>query len=239
MPVRNIFIMSSQKYGMHVKLKDLPKEERPRERIMRFGPSALSNHELIAAILGTGNRKETVTDVARKVLVKHSMEDLSQVTAAELRGFGINNAKACQLIAAVELGKRVVSNRAGRKKKIKTACDIAKIFMPEMRGLKKEVLKCIFMDSKLSLLNEGTISVGGLNTNSIEAREVFRQAILEAASAIILVHNHPSGDPEPSAKDVETTKRLARAGRLIGIPVLDHIVIGSSRYTSMKETGLF
>jgi DNA repair protein RadC len=232
--------MSMQKSRTHVKLKELPEEERPRERIMRLGPGALSNQELIAAILGTGNKKETVIDIARRVLSKHSLEDLSQVTVTELKGtFGINNAKACQLIAAVELGKRTVAHTVKRKKTIETAADVAKIFMPGMKGLKKEVLKCLYVDSKLHPLNEDTVSIGGLNTNSIDACNVFRTAISEGASAIILVHNHPSGDPEPSRRDIEATKSLAKAGKLIGIAVLDHIVIGSNRYASMKEAGLF
>ena len=222
--------MSLQKHQrLIVKIKDLPEEERPRERIIRLGPTALSNQELMAAILGAGNKKETVIDIARKVLSKYDLEDFSQISVTELkRTFGIKDAKACQLVAAIELGKR-----------IETADDIAKIFMPNMKGLKKEVFKCLYLDSKLRPLKEDIISIGGLNTNSIKPSDVFRTAISEAAAAIILIHNHPSGDPEPSKNDVETTKKLVKAGKLIGIEVLDHIIIGNGSYVSMRESGLF
>lgn len=223
-----------------IKLKDLPEEERPRERIIKFGPNALSNQELMAAILGAGNKNETVLDIARRVLSKYELEDFSQISVTDLkRTFGINNAKACQLIAAVELGKRIAAQIPKRKRTIETADDIAKIFMPGMKGLKKEVLKCLYLDSKLHPLKEDVISIGGLNTNSIHASDVFRAAISETAAAIILIHNHPSGDPEPSKRDVAVTKKLAKAGNLIGIEVLDHIIIGGDRYISLKGSGLF
>lgn len=229
-----------KKYSRRIKLKDLPEEERPRERIMRFGPDALSNQELMAAILSAGNRRETVLDISRRLLSKHNLEDLSQITVTELkRIFGVSNAKACQLVAAVELGKRIAVYAMKRKKVIKTVDDIAKIFMPRMKGLKREVLKGLYLDSKLHPLKEETISMGGLNTNSVQPYDVFRTAISEAAAALILIHNHPSGDPEPSKRDIIVTKKLIKAGELLGIKVLDHIIIGNNCYTSLKESGLF
>ncbi len=222
-----------------VKLKDLPEDERPRERLIRFGPSTLSNQELMAAILGTGNKNETVLDIVRRILSKYNLKDFSQITVTKLKKIsGISDAKACQLVAAIELGKRMTVHIPERKNKIKTAEEIAKIFISKMRGMKKEVLKGLYLDSKLRLLKEDTISIGGLNANSIQPSDIFRNAISEAAAAIILIHNHPSGDPEPSQRDIIVTKKLVKAGKLLGIEMLDHIIIGDSCYISLKESGL-
>ncbi len=229
-------IYSRRKAG----LKDLPEDERPRERIARLGPGALSNQELVAAILGTGNQTGNVLDIARALLMKYDIRDLSRITVAELKSMlGINDAKACQLVAAVELGKRTAAYAADRKRPIERAGDVAKMFMPGMRGLKKEVLKGLYLDSKLRPLKEDVISIGGLNTNSIEPSDVFRNALIEASAALILVHNHPSGDPAPSRTDIRVTKKLAEAGEILGIRVIDHIIIGDGSYTSLKDSGLF
>lgn len=229
---------SPVRQNARVKLKDLPREERPRERIMKHGPGALNNQELMAAILGTGNRKETVVEIAQR-LSTYNLGDLSHLTVAELKtAFGIKDAKACQLIAAIELGKRIVTHATQSKRKVETSDDIVRLFMPNMKGLKQEILKCLYLDAKLQVLNEGTVSLGGLNTTSIRPADIFRTAITEGAAALVLVHNHPSGDPTPSKNDIHVTRELARAGTLLGIEVIDHLIIGGDSYTSLKESGV-
>jgi DNA repair protein RadC len=161
------------------------------------------------------------------------------MTVTELKKtFGISNAKACQLLAAVELGKRMASAASPKRQAMETVRDVVQFIMPKMRGLKIETLKTLCLDSRLRLLKEETVSVGGLNTNSVHASDVFRPAVSEAAAALILVHNHPSGDPRPSRKDIITTGKLSRIGKLLGIEILDHIIIGDGIYASFKELNL-
>lgn len=228
-----------EKLEYKIKIKDLPIEERPRERLINFGPKALSNAELLAIILRTGSRKETAIDLSNKLLKDYNITSLSQISVGELNKiFGIGEAKACQIIACFELGRRLASYTDKPKPMIKTSQDVANLFMPEMRYLKKEHFKGIYLDSKNKVMKEENISVGSLNASIIHPREVLRTAISEAAAAIILVHNHPSGDPSPSKDDIELTKRLIEAGNLMGIEVLDHIIIGDDRYISLKEREL-
>ncbi|MBI4019823.1 MAG: DNA repair protein RadC [Candidatus Aenigmarchaeota archaeon] len=221
-----------------VRIKDIPEQDRPRERLIRCGPEALSNQELIAAILGTGSGRVNALGVAQELLARYDLQDFSQVALPDLKGtFGVSDAKACKLLAAIELGKRLASH-TGKRTSLASAEDIARMLMPRMKGLKKEVLKGLYLDSKLNLLKEETISMGGLNTVAIQAADVFRTAVSEAAAAIVLVHNHPSGDPTPSEKDIAVTKALKMAGDLLGIELLDHVIIGQERYISLKDSGL-
>lgn len=204
----------------------------------RLGPSVLSSQELIATLLGAGNKKRDVLAIAQHLLSHHDIRDLSQMSVTELKKtFGIDTAKACRLLAAFELGKRSTAPKE-RGGPITSAGNIAEIYMPHLQGMRKEVLLCLYLNTKLHPLREETVSVGGLNTNSIAPADVFRPGIAEGAAGVILIHNHPSGDPEPSTSDIAATKRLMKAGTLVGIEVLDHIVIGESRYVSMKEAEL-
>ncbi len=224
---------------MRIRIKDMPAEERPRERLARLGPSALSNAELLSAVIGTGSSKESALDLSGRLLASHDLNRLSQISVGELKKtYGIDDAKACKIIASMELGKRAASAGGKKKQKISSADDIAKALMPSMRGLKKEIMKCVFLDSKCGIIGQETITMGGLNSNTAHPREIFAPAIAEAAAGIILVHNHPSGDPAPSREDIEMTKKIAEAGMILGIEVLDHIVIGNGKYASMKELGL-
>jgi len=223
-----------------VKLKDLPSAERPRERLMRLGPEGLSSAELLALLLGTGSRKESVLALANRLIARYDVAELSALPASELmKTFGIRHAKASALVAAFELGRRA---DAGSDTRIKPGAtnpaDIARQLMPIMRKSKRETLKCVCLDAKARILKHATVAVGGLNTNSVHPREIFQLAIEENAAAIVLVHNHPSGDPMPSRLDIAMTGRLSKAGRLLGIEVLDHIIIGDGRYVSLKEEGL-
>jgi DNA repair protein RadC len=219
-------------------IKDLPIEERPRERLIKFGPENLSDTELLAIIIGTGSIKENVLNLASRLLTNYDIKRLSQATITELKKItGIKDAKACQIVAAFEIGKRLSISK-NLKKQIITPSDISDMFMPSMRYLKRELLKGVYVDSKCKIIKHETIAVGGLNTNIIHPREVFKTAILEDAAAIILVHNHPSGDSIPSPDDINLTKKLKQIGKLIGIELLDHIIIGDGEYVSFKEKGL-
>ena len=230
--------MNKKSKGIKYNIKDLPKEERPRERLIKFGSENLSNAELLAIIIGTGSTKENVLNLANRLLTKYDIKKLSQISTTELKKIiGIKDAKACQIIAAFELGRRLSTSK-NFKKQITMPSDIANLFMSRMQDLRKEFLKGVYLDSKCKIIKYETISVGGLNTNIIHPRDVFKTAILEDAVGIILVHNHPSGDPTPSSDDIKLTVKLKETGKLIGIELLDHIIIGDNRYVSFKERGV-
>lgn len=221
-----------------MKIKDLPKDERPRERLVRFGLSALSDAELLALILRTGTKKENVLDLC-KHLLRYNLKELSQLSLNELTKIeGIKTTKASQILACFELGRRVASYNEEQKPSINNIEDAVKILIPHLSSLKKEHVKCLCLDSKNKLLKIETVSVGGLSASIVRPSEVFRVAITESASAIILFHNHPSGDAMPSKEDIELTRRIANAGKLLGIELLDHIIIGGKNYISLKEEGV-
>jgi DNA repair protein RadC len=221
-----------------MKIKDLPSDERPRERLVSFGAGALSNAELIAIILGSGNSKENILDLSKRLLKKNDLRSLSQLSVSELRkNFGIGEAKACQIVACFELGRRFASDKNGNRKRIKTSIDAANLLFAELRDLKREVFKGIYLDAKNKVLREETIFTGSLDMNVIHPREIFKIAIAESAAGIIIAHNHPSGDPSPSKEDIELTLRLKEAGKIIGIDILDHLIIGDW-WISLKEEGM-
>ena len=221
---------------------DLPLSERPRERLLKLGSEALSAQEVLALILGRGIRGESVMVTAQRLLSKFgnlkgvanaSVEELS-----EIRGIGL--AKAAQIKAAVELSKRLESPVAeSRKPAIKSPEDVATIVRSQLKGKKKEHFLVLCLDTRNHLINSKQVSMGSLDTSVVHPREVFKEAISSNAASVIFVHNHPSGDPEPSKEDVELTKRLARAGEIIGIDVLDHIIVCDKAYLSLKTKGLF
>jgi len=230
--------LSNKKLKHKIKIKDLPEEERPRERLIRLGPTSLSNAELIAIIMRTGNKNENVLYLANRLLTNYDLKTLSQVTVGELKKiFGIKDAKACQIVAAFELGRRPL-DYIEPKQSVRNPRDIVNLLMLRLQNLKKEFLMGVYLDSKSRIIKYETISVGGLNTNTVHPREVFRTAISEAAAAVILVHNHPSGDPTPSKEDIKLTTKLMEAGDIMGIKILDHIIIGGSKYFSLKERNL-
>ena len=221
-----------------LKIKDIPIEERPRERLIRIGSKSLSNAELLAIILKIGNKKENVLELSKRLIREHNLKRLSRIGVNNLKNvFGIGEAKACQIIACFELGRRTACIKDKRGERINFSKDIAKMLIPELYGLKKEYLICVFLDSRRNVLKYETISIGSLNSSIIHPREIFRAAIEESSAAIILVHNHPSGNPNPSNDDIEITKQIIEAGIIIGIDVLDHIIIGNNNYFSLKEKG--
>lgn len=214
-------------------------DDRPREKLIKNGANTLSDSELLAIILGTGSKKESVINVSNKLFSKYNVKSLSRLSIGTLKKeLGIGDAKACQVVACFELGRRLARFKADKKPLIKDARSVAKIFIPEMSSLKKEHFKGIYLDSRKRIIREETIFIGSLNESVIHPREIFEIALNENAAALILLHNHPSGDPKPSSEDIEITKELVKAGDILGIPVLDHIIIGNQKYTSLREKGL-
>jgi len=226
----------------NLRMKDLGKEERPRERLVRLGPRALSNAELVAILLRTGSHGASALDVAHRVLALGREEGplryLVRATLEELtRVPGVGPAKAVQLKAAVELGRRITTEGTAREP-VRSPRDVSALVMEEMRHLDREQFRIVLLDTKNHVLGVRTVSVGSLSSSIVHPREIFKEAIARSSAAIILVHNHPSGDPTPSREDVEVTRRLMEAGRLLGIEVLDHVVVGDNKYVSLKETGM-
>ncbi len=222
-------------------IKELPITERPREKLYDYGPKALSNEELLAIIIRTGNNEDTAIDLARRLLSKdeRGLVALRDITLQELMETkGIGKCKAAQILAAIEIGKRINYLDALSKVKINEPSTIANLFMDEMRYLQKEHFRVVLLDTKNQIIATEEISIGTLNASIVHPRDVFRAAIKRNANSIILIHNHPSGDPTPSREDINISHRLLEAGNLIGIKVLDHIIIGDNKYVSFKEKNL-
>lgn len=218
------------------KIKDLPKVERPREKLIKYGPGHLSNSELLAIILRSGKKGENVVELANKILKKYKSENLSHTTYQELKTFsGLGPAKACEIIACFELGKRLLKGKPA------SLClnpeDVWKE-LKDIREHKKEHFIIFFLDSRNQEIKREIVSVGSLNANLVHPREVFEPAIKNFAAQVILAHNHPSGDLEPSEDDLDINKRLVEAGKILGIEVIDHIIIVKNGFLSFKEKGI-
>jgi len=215
-------------------------DERPRERLVRYGAESLSNAELLAIILRTGTKSDNVVNLANRILRDYTLPQLSRASVAELREiYGVGLAKAAQITACFELARRLESYSDKPKPRIKSPDDAYRIVAPRLRRLKRETFKALCLNTKNQLIRVETISIGSLDASVVHPREVFRLAIQESAAAVILAHNHPSGDPEPSRQDIELTRRITEAGRLMGIEVLDHIIVGEDgRYVSLKDHGV-
>ncbi|MBX5437208.1 MAG: DNA repair protein RadC [Alicyclobacillaceae bacterium] len=213
--------------------------EGPRERMLRLGPQALRSDELLAVLMQSGNQRGSVYELAERVLVAvDGVYGLLDADVAELVAIpGIGMAKALQIAAAVELGRRIVGRPAAQKYAIRSADDAAGYVMDRLRHLKKEHFVTLHLNTKHCVIGEEIVSVGSLDTSIVHPREIFKSAVKRSASAILCVHNHPSGDPAPSPEDVAVTRRLVEAGRVLGIDVLDHIVVGDGRYVSLKAAG--
>ena len=223
-----------------LKMMDLPVEERPRERLIKHSPKSLSNAELLAIIIRSGSKRENVLDLSKRILKEDDLRSLSRKRINNLKNnLGIGEAKACQIIACFELGRRLAAFKSQSKPTINSAKDIAKLFTPEMSCLKKEHFKGVFLNSRKQVIKEETISIGSLSASIVHPREVFHVALEESAAAVILVHNHPSGNPAPSEADIEVTEQLFKAGEILGVEVLDHIIIGNKKYFSFKEENYF
>lgn len=222
-------------------VRELPDRERPREKLLRRGRESLSNAELLAVLLRTGTRSMPVMDLAAKILSRDSrgLRFLAECTPEELQEIGgMGTAKSCELLAAVELGRRIAASRTESRGVIESAEDVIDLFMEKMRYHKKEHFVCLLIGSRGEIIEETEVSVGDLNSAVANPREVFTGAVRRSAGAVLFLHNHPSGDPSPSEQDILTTRRLERAGMILGIPVVDHIIIGDGTYTSLKAEGL-
>ena len=218
-------------------IKDWPEDERPRERLVKYGAESLSDAQLLAIILRTGNKNRSAVDLARTLIGKfedfRSMDSLSISELCKEKGIG--TAKAAQIKAAFEMGKRMLSIGSGLKKGFKCSDDVVNYYIPLMINLKKEIFKTVLLDSKNKIIRDVTISEGSLTASIVHPREVFNPAIKNSAAAVILVHNHPSGDPSPSREDIEITQRLVKSSEIVGIKVLDHIIIGDGRHFSFLD----
>lgn len=222
-------------------IKGLPPEERPRERLINQGASRMSNTDLLAIVLRTGSPSQTVTQMAEGLLKRFSgLDGLDRAAVSELCEFpGMGQAKAAQLKAALELGRRL--RRRGIEKGAQVRCpqDVVDALRLEMGVLEHEQFKLVLLDTKNRIVDIKPLYEGSLNSTSIRTAEVFREAVRQNCAAIIAAHNHPSGDPAPSPEDIRVTEELVKAGKLLDIEVLDHLIIGSGdSYVSMKARGL-
>ncbi|MBI2430000.1 MAG: DNA repair protein RadC [Ignavibacteriales bacterium] len=226
----------------YASIKEWPEDERPREKLVKHGASSLSDSELLAILINTGSGKQSAVDLARKLLQEYkSLRTLSGLSVGDLkqRKFkGIGKVKAIVLAAAFEIARRLASTSKEERTPIRTPEDVAKRYIAELRDLKQEVFMVVCLSSSNRIIQERTITKGLLNSSLTHPREVFREAILENAASVILLHNHPSGNLEPSREDIQITKQLVEAGKIIGISVQDHIIIGGDNFTSMMERGL-
>ena len=222
-------------------IKSLPEEERPQEKALKNGVSALSDTELIALILRTGRRNASSLALAEEVL-SICDEGLFSMGTFEtedlLKIEGIGPGKASTLMAAVELGKRIAASRKTEKYVADDPDMIADMFMEDLRYEKKEYFKSVILNTKSEIVAVDNVSVGELSSTIVHPREVFSRAIRKSAYGVVFVHNHPSGDPTPSSEDIATTERLVEGGRILGIKVLDHVIIGDGRYERMRSLDL-
>ena len=221
-------------------IRDLPRGERPRERLRDHGSSYLSNAELIAILLRTGLAGENVLNLAVRLLSHfHGLPGLARATFGEMCSLkGVSEAEACQLMAAFELGRRLVSLHPEDRAVIRCPEDVANLFAAEMGLLDQEHLRILLLDTKHHVTGVSEIYIGNVNSSVVRGAEGFRPAIRDNSAAIIVVHNHPSGDPTPSPEDVAITEQLRESGELLGIEVVDHIILGAQRHVSLKEQGL-
>ena len=217
-------------------IKNIPKIDRPREKLIQYGPEKLSNSELLALLLRSGNKDINAIELARKILKKFGAKKLPILIFKDLNKIsGLGPAKACEIIACFELGKRLLKD-----KKVQIYLTPKEIWeeLRDLRNHKKEHFVIFYLDSRNQEIKREIISIGSLNANLVHPREVFEPAVRNLTAQIILAHNHPSGDPTPSEDDLEITKRLVEAGKILGIEVIDHIIVAKDNFFSFKEKDL-
>ena len=218
------------------KIKDLPKVDRPREKLERYGPEKLSNSELLAILLGTGSKGINVVELSKRILSKFSADGLSKANVKELKNtFGLGSAKSCEVVACFELGRRLLQNKQSAL--LLSPQDVWEE-LKDIRDNKKEHFVIFFLDARNQEIKREIISVGSLNANLVHPREVFEPAVRYSAAQIIVAHNHPSGDPSPSQEDSDITKQLVDAGKLLGIDLKDHVIVSKGDLFSFKEHAL-
>ena len=226
--------------GYHLMIRDIRPDERPRERLMNYGAASLSTTELLAIIINVGIVGESVTSLSHRLLAEQGglagLLKLDVTELAQVRGIG--PAKATKIKAALEIGRRLAATVTDERPKIESPEDVIRIVGVEMSALDQEQLRVLLLDTKHGVLATRTVYQGSANQAIVRVGELFRDAIRHAAVAIVLVHNHPSGDPTPSAADISMTADVVEAGKLLDITIIDHIIIGHGRHTSLKRLGL-
>ena len=221
---------------MSMKIKDLPKVDRPREKLEKYGPERLSDSELLAILLRTGSEGVNVVELSSKILRKFSGAGLTKASIKDLKNtFGLGSAKACEIVACFELGRRLLQNK---KSVLLLSPQDVWDELKDIRDHKKEHFVIFFLDSRNQEIKREIVSVGSLNTNLVHPREVFEPAVRHLAAQVIIAHNHPSGDPEPSKADLEVTKKLIKGGKILGIEMKDHIIVTKDSNMSFKQRGL-
>jgi len=222
-----------------VSLKELPEEKKPREKLIKYGPDVLRIPELVSIILNTGYRDENVLELSQRIIKEYG----SKAIASEknvgkiMETLGIPIVKACQIVACFELGRRFFQEEPGKMPTVRGPEDVY-IYLEDMRKLKKEQFRGLYLNARNKVIHDEVISIGTLTANLVHPREVFQPAIEYLACGLIVAHNHPSGDPDPSEDDLEITRKLTTVGKTMDIELLDHIIIGKNRYVSFKEKGM-
>ena len=238
----DILTMCAPGREINMQIKDMPARERPQEKLMFAGPGTLSNAELLALVIRTGTSEKSAVQLAEEVIAYADTiaGGLSKADAKELTGIeGIGDAKACSVIAAVELSKRLISDRV-----METSCrltdstDVADLLTKETMYEDREFFMAVYLNARMKVESKSIISIGSLDTTLVHPREVFSPAVRRGAAAVIVAHNHPSGDPDPSEEDILLTERLLESSRILGIRLVDHVIIGSGRYVSLRDEGL-
>jgi DNA repair protein RadC len=226
-----------------MQIKKMPESERPQEKMLYGGAGGLSNSELLALIIRTGTGDKSAVRLADEV-ISYANENTGGLGAAEVKELteidGIGEAKACSIVAAMELSKRLISGQQGTVRvRIRDSRQVAEILMEEMMYEKREFFMTLNLNSKLQVESKAVISIGNLDSAPVHPREVFGPAVRRGAAAVVVAHNHPSGDPSPSPQDIDVTKRLIKASEILGIKLLDHVIVGNGCFTSMKSEGYF
>ncbi|MDT8715269.1 DNA repair protein RadC [Clostridium sp. 19966] len=223
-----------------LKIMDLPQNERPQEKLFRYGVDTLSNTELMAVVLRNGIQGDNIINLCARILKEcggiNGLLDFSAEDFMKIKG--VKHAKAAQILAMVELSKRLKSYKSGEEFKITQPSDAAYIVMESMRSLKQEMLKVLHLNTKNIVTLVKDVSLGTVNSSIVHPREVFSEAVKRSSTSIIICHNHPSGDPTPSNEDINITLRLKECGKLLGIELLDHVIIGNGIYVSLKDKGI-
>lgn len=222
-------------------IRNMPENEKPKEKLLTYGAETLSNSELLSIIIGSGRKGENAVELSCRIL--NELNDLDGILTAEYNDIisisGIKSGKASQIMALSELFKRFRTLKAGRRNvKITSPKDLADLLMGEMSYLNQEVLKVITLSTKNTIIESKDVFRGSLNNSIVHPREIFKRAISNHSASIIICHNHPSGDPTPSKEDINITLRIKECGNIIGIPLVDHIIIGNNKFVSLKEKGL-
>ena len=226
----------------YIKIKDMHPEERPYEKCEKYGAEALTEVELLAAIIKTGVRGASSTDLAREIISMTGEKKIAGIARLSLEELmtikGIGKVKAIQIMCIAELSRRIAKSRADIRLRFDNPETIADYYMEDLRHKDREYLVLIMLDSKCRLISEKTMTVGTVNASLISAREIYIEAVKKQAVNIVLLHNHPSGDSTPSTQDIYSTKKVIEAGRILGISLIDHIIIGDNNYVSLKERGI-